>query len=239
MINFENKKILVFDIEVVAFDFESHYDDETKAYLLKYAETDAEKENVIQNLVFNPFTSFVVAIGILDISKNRGCVYVNADKKLSGDIKSSSDEIVYICDDEKSILERFWGFLKSGNYDFIVTFNGREFDCPFLMLRSAILNLKPSINIMRGSDFNFNSYHIDLIKELTFFKHSQGAKRKFNLDFYCRQFGIKSPKADGISGDKVEELYRNNEFKKIADYCIGDVFAEAELFKKWNETLNI
>ena len=239
MINFENKKILAFDIEVVAYDFETHYDEETKAYLLKYADTDAEKESAIQNLVFTPFTSFVVAIGVLDINKNKGCVYFNRDKDVNDLIISDNKDIIYVCDDEKSILNRFWNFLKSGGYDYIVTFNGRDFDCPYLILRSGLLGIKPSVNIMRSNDFNFNSYHIDLIKELTFYRHSAGAKRKFSLDFYCKQFGIKSPKSEGVSGDKVGELYKNKEYQKIADYCIGDVIAEAELFKKWNETLNI
>ncbi len=31
---------------------------------------------------------------------------------------------------------------------------------------------------------------------------------------------------------------KNKEFQKIADYCIGDVIAEAELFKIWKEYLN-
>ena len=239
MINFENKKVLAFDIEVVAFDFESHYDEDTKSYLLKYAETDAEKESVIQNLVFNPFTSFVVAIGVLDVNDNKGCVYINTETGTSEQITSQNDNIVYRAGDEKYIINEFWKLLKNKNYDYYVTFNGREFDCPFLMLRSAILNIKPLINIMKGSEYNFNSYHIDLIKELTFYKHGQGAKRKFNLDFYCKQFNIKSPKSEGVSGDKVSELYKNKEFQKIADYCIGDVIAEAELFKKWNEVLNI
>ena len=99
MIKFENKKILAFDIEVVAYDFETHYDEETKAYLLKYADTDAEKENAIQNLVFTPFTSFVVAIGVLDINKNKGCVYFNRDKDVKDLIISDNKDIIYVCDD--------------------------------------------------------------------------------------------------------------------------------------------
>jgi len=239
MIDFLNKKILAFDIEVAAYDFESHYDEDAKTYLLKYAETDAEKESVIQNLVFNPFTSFTIAIGVLDVHENKGCVYLNTSGQENAEVKSKDANIVYRLGDEQYILNEFWKLLKSKNYDFLITFNGREFDCPYLMLRSAVLGIKPLVNIMRGSEFNFNSYHIDLIKELTFFKHSPGARRKFSLDFYCKQFGIKSPKSGGVSGEIVGELYKNKEFQKIADYCIGDVIAESELFRKWNEVLNI
>ena len=93
---------------------------------------------------------------------------------------------------------------------------------------------------MRGSDFTFKDYHIDLLKDLTFHRHSPtGAIRKFNLDFYCNQLGITSPKSMGVSGDKVGGLFENKEYATLADYCIGDVIAEAELLKVWNEILNI
>jgi predicted transcriptional regulator len=37
----------------------------------------------------------------------------------------------------------------------------------------------------------------------------------------------------------VDELYKNKEYQKIADYCFGDVIATTELFKKWNNILNL
>ena len=121
-----------------------------------------------------------------------------------------------------------------------VTFNGREFDCPFLMLRSLILGIKPSENLMRGSDFTFKDYHVDLMKELTFNRHSPtGARRKFSLDFYCKQLGIESPKVNGVQGDKVKEIYESKQYKILADYCMGDVIATTKLFNKWTELLNI
>ena len=35
----------------------------------------------------------------------------------------------------------------------------------------------------------------DLLDQLTFY----GASRRFSLDFYCRAFGIPSPKAGGVT----------------------------------------
>ena len=240
MFNSGKKNILAFDIEVVAYDYESRYDEETKEYLMKYAVTDAEKENVKSNLVFNPFTSFVVAIGVLDVNKEKGCVYLNTGEATAESIILSKDNICVKCGDEKQVIENFWRIIEAKNYNGFITFNGREFDCPFLMLRSFILGIKPSFNLMSGSDFTFKDYHVDLLKELTFHKHSPyGARRKFSLDFYCKQLGIPSPKAEGISGDKVGELYGNKEYVQLAEYCIGDVIAEVELYKKWYETLNL
>jgi 3'-5' exonuclease len=237
MINYKEERTVVIDIEVAAYDFDSTYDDSQKEYLLKYTSTDEEKAEAIKNLVFNPFTSKIVAIGLLDITKNKGCVYLNADG--STPVTPPEEFLKYICDDEVKILERFWLFLENNNIKYFVTFNGREFDFPFLMLRSFVLGIKPAINLMRESDFNFKKYHIDLLKELTFFKHSpQGAKRKFSLDFYCKRLGIKSSKSAEASGEMVGEMFENGEYQKIADYCYADVVAESELFKRWNELLN-
>ena len=136
-------------------------------------------------------------------------------------------------------MEQFWKIVRAKNYNLFVTFNGREFDCPYLMLKSFELGVRPSYNFMKGSDFNFNEYHIDLLKEFTFHRHSPfGARRKFTLDFYCKRLGIKSPKDDGVKGAMITELFNNKEFKKIADYAAEDVVAEGELFKLWNEYLN-
>lgn len=237
MIDTTQRRILVFDIEVVAYDFEA-LNNETQEYLTRYARTFEERQSAIENMVFTPFTSQIVAIGMLNKTDNVGGVLINTEEKIK--LESNLPNINYYCYDEKSLVEQFWRSLKEKDYNLFVTFNGREFDCPFLMLRSLVLGVKPSRNLMYGSDFSFREYHIDLLKEFTFNKHSPtGARRKFSLDFYCKQLGIESPKSSGISGASVAELYRNREYKQIADYCMGDVFATAKLFDIWNEILNL
>lgn len=237
MIDINKRKVLSFDLEVAAYDFAS-YDEETQTYLTKFVKNDEEKQAAIENLVFNPFTSQLVAIGMLDLNKDKGCVLVNTDEPL--ELQAERENINIICKSEKEILELFWKTIRENGYNLFITFNGREFDCPFIMLRSFILGVEPTKNLMAGSDFNFREYHIDMLKELTFNRHSPtGARRKFSLDFYCKQLGIVSPKENGVKGEMVGELFRNKEYKVIADYCIGDVFATAELFNKWNSILNI
>ncbi len=239
MSNIDSRRILVFDIEVAPYDFFSRYDEDTQDYLLKWANGDEQKEkDIIESLVFSPWTSFLVAIGMLDFNENKGAVLVNTNQEDNIELEKSYENINYICKDEGTILKIFWKTISDKGFNLFVTFNGREFDCPYLMLRSLIQKVRPTRNLMAGSDFNFREYHIDLLKEFTFLKHSPtGARRKFSLDFYCKQLGIESPKSGGITGDMVGELYKNKEYQKIADYCIGDVFAEAELFKIWKEYL--
>ena len=239
MVVISKRKVLVFDLEVVALDYETSYDEETKKYLIKYALGDPAKEKeAIEQLVFTPYTSRIVAIGMLDYHKDVGAVLVNTEN-LEYQFEADDSRVKVFCDSEEKLLEIFWEKVKKNGYNLFVTFNGREFDCPFIMLRSILLGIKPAYNLMAGTDFNFKDYHVDLMKEFTFFKHSPtGARRKFSLDFYFKMFGIKSPKEEGVAGDKVGELYGNKEYKTIADYCMRDVFATAKLFKIWSERMN-
>lgn len=231
------RNILIFDIETVRDVFEELPDD-VQNYLTKYADTDDKKNEIIEAMSFNPLTSKIVAIGMLDYSSNKGCVMVNAENQTEP--LNKYENFKYITGTECEIIKKFWDIVKGRNYNIFVTFNGREFDCPFIMLRSIFYRLKPPINLMLGSDWNFREYHIDLLKGFTFFTHSgRGARRKFSLDFYCQKFGIKSPKCDGITGDMVNKLYLEKKYQEIADYCIADVIAECELFKFWNEYFNI
>ena len=50
--------------------------------------------------------------------------------------------------------------------------------------------------------------HCDLAEQFTFYSVSgrDGAARRFNLDFYCKAFGIDSPKAHGVTGLDVKTL---------------------------------
>jgi len=99
------------------------------------------------------------------------------------------------------------------------------------MLRSAILEIKPTRNLM---PYRYDSaVHCDLLEQLTYY----GAFRKFNLDFYCKSFGIESPKSHGITGLDLGGLFQQKRFREIADYCWGDLKATAELFRRWEKYL--
>ena len=144
---------------------------------------------------------------------------------------SVDGKVEFLSGDERQLLERFWDNVQ--HYDQFITFNGRSFDCPFVMLRSAILGVEATRNLMT---YRYDSkIHCDLLEQLTFYS----ATRKFNLDFYCKAFGIKSPKAEGITGLDLAPLFHEGKFKEIAQYCLGDVQATAELFRRWDKYLNI
>jgi hypothetical protein len=68
-------------------------------------------------------------------------------------------------------------------------------------------------------------------------KKGDGAARRFNLDFYCKSFGIESPKSHGVTGMDVNTLMAEKRFREIAEYCLRDVKATVELYKIWKDRL--
>ena len=120
----------------------------------------------------------------------------------------------------------------------IVTFNGRGFDVPFIYLRSALLNVPISKKNWLGYRYATEP-HCDLAEQFTFYSVSgrDGAARRFNLDFYCKAFGIESPKSAGVTGMDVKDLMTAGKFREIAEYCLRDVRATVELYKIWQERL--
>ena len=78
--------------------------------------------------------------------------------------------------------------------------------------------------------------HLDLLDRLTFFG---AVRRKGGLHMWCRAFGIKSPKSEGVSGEDVAQLFKDKEYMKIAEYCFDDVLATEKLYEYWEKYINI
>jgi DNA polymerase elongation subunit (family B) len=228
---------IVIDIETCAYPFDS-LSESQKEYLLRYAdkETNYEKKEAMTNDAIRytslyPYTAKCIAIGIFDIEKEKSYVYYESDSTWGEEEWKSEDESVHYKGlSEKEMLESFWRVVVAA--DQIITFNGRNFDVPFLMIRSAMLKVNVTKNLLSN---RFGHEHIDLLEKLTFY----GISRKFNLDFYCNAFRIESPKTAKVSGMEVKNLYEAGRIKDIAVYCSKDVYATYQLFKIWDEYLNI
>jgi 3'-5' exonuclease len=229
----QNLRQIIFDIETCSFPFES-LSESQQEYLLRYAEkeTDEElkiqrKDDAVRYLSLYPFTAKIVAIGIYDILKEKSYVYYENEKE--EEWINEEKNIHYKGLNEIEMLESFWRIIEIA--DQIITFNGRNFDAPFLMMRSAISKIKPCKNIV-AKRFD-STFHIDLLEQFTYY----GLTRKFNLDFYCHAFGVKSPKSKEISGMEVKNLYGAGRVKDIAVYCGEDISATYQLYKIWEAYL--
>jgi DNA polymerase III epsilon subunit-like protein len=219
---------VVFDIETVAFPLDA-FDQVQQDYLLRFANDEKERAEALQKLSLFPITAQIIVIGMLNPDTNRGKVLFQS--QTHNDFTSEDGLVRFVTGTEEDLLRQFWKDI--GYYDQYITFNGRSFDCPFLMLRSAIKRIPPSRNLM---PYRFDpSIHCDLLEQFTFY----GTLRKFSLDFYCKTFGVESPKSHGITGLDLGKLYLEGRCEEIARYCLGDLRATAELFRIWNQHLNI
>ena len=234
---------LIFDIETVGEDFDT-LDELTKFNLTRWirreAADDENKYNVMladikEGLGFSPLTGQIAAIGVFDTLKNQGVVYYQAPAVNSEETRE--ENFTFKPRTEKEMLENFWQGAKA--YREFVSFNGRSFDVPFIITRSAVHEIKPAVNLMSNRYLNSQrgaARHIDLFDQLSFYG---AVRRRGSLHLYCRAFNIKSPKAGGITGDDVNRLFQEKKYLEIAQYNSWDLIATWELYKIWNEYFNI
>ena len=164
---------VVFDIETAGHPWDS-LDDAQKTYLRKNAKSDEEKERLPETLSLWPLTGKIITIAMLNAETGQGRIwYEKADGR--AEETSADGRFQFIGDAETVFLAEFWKAMR--RFQRFVTFNGRGFDGPFLMLRSAALGLRVTRNLV-GYRYALKP-HTDLLEAITFF----GASRKWNLDF--------------------------------------------------------
>ena len=232
---------IIFDIETSALPLET-FDEAQQEYLFREAEKlvegperDTKRAEIRQQFNLWPFTAQVVCVAMLNADTQRGQVLFLAEDFEDAGAEAGPVEFMP-CADEFELLTAFWDVAK--HYDNVVTFNGRGFDVPFIYLRSALLNAPITKKNWLGYRFATEP-HCDLAEQFTFYNVSgrEGAARRFNLDFYCKAFGIESPKSHGVTGMDVNTLMAEGKFRDIAEYCLRDVRATVELYRIWKERL--
>ncbi len=232
---------LIFDIETVGEDFDT-LDDTTQDVLTRWIKRETESgENYAAALAdlkngmgFSPLTGQIVAIGIYDGEREKGAVYFQASRD-GKEKKFEEGQCRFEVMTEQEMLARFWEIVEK--YETFVTFNGRQFDVPFLMVRSAIHGIRPTKNLLANRYLNYqpgHARHIDLLDQLSFY----GAlRKKGSLHLWCRAFGIESPKSQGIDGDDVKALFESGRSADIARYNARDLRATYELYRKYADFL--
>ena len=232
---------LVFDIETSALP-SSQLDEAQQEYLFREADRLPDEQarltrraEILQQFNLWPFTARVVCVAMLNADTGRGQVLFLAENAESEAGEGAPVKFI-ACPGEGEVLARFWEVAQ--HYEQVVTFNGRGFDVPFLYLRSAILDAPISRKDWLGYRFQTEP-HCDLAEQFSFYGVSgrDGAARRFNLDFYCKAFGVDSPKSHGVTGLDVNRLLAEGRHREIAEYCLRDVEATLKLYTIWKERL--
>jgi predicted PolB exonuclease-like 3'-5' exonuclease len=229
-LDIDTMKKLVIDIETVGIPWEEH-DPYVREYLIKGL-SDGDAEEAKRSGGLSPFRGRIIAIGVINIDDGRSCALYEVPGQEDVRVEKAGLR-TYISGTEKQILEKFWDWFESDSR--FITFNGRQFDGPFLMIRSAIHGLTPKRDLV-GMRYELHP-NCDLREVLNFFGTPNPRQYKFNLDLACKAFGVETSKGEGLDGRSVETWYRAGRHREIAEYCMDDVRATAELYEKLAATL--
>ena len=217
----EFKDILFLDIETVAMTGEHNQLSERfktqwarKASFLKRQESQNDEDLFHERAgIYAEFGKIIViAIG----------KYVDNGNGTSG-LKTK----YFANDDEKTLLLEFKAMLdKADPNTKLCAHNGKEFDFPFLSRRMLVNGIiLPSLLNLSGKK-SWEVPHLDTMEMWKFGDY----KHYTSLDLLLALFNIPSSKGL-MDGSKVNEVYYHEKnLKKIAEYCVNDVVAIAQLF---------
>lgn len=138
--------------------------------------------------------------------------------------------------DENALLTTFQRLLNEKFHQgyCLCAHNGKEFDYPYLCRRMLVNGISlPELLKIEGKK-PWEIPHLDTLEMWKF-----GDRKSFtSLQLLTALFGIPSPK-DDIDGSMVNEVYyQSNDLERIARYCMNDVVATAQLYRKlYNEPL--
>jgi DNA polymerase elongation subunit (family B) len=213
---------LVFDIETVGVSWDT-LNPAVQESLLRAAHTEEERQEVRDSLGLFPVTAQIVCVALYSPEQDHAAVYFQTP---GGGVDVLREEkAVFVPCSERDLLLHFWE--AAGRARQLITFNGRGFDCPFLLVRSAANHVRPTVDLMPN---RYSPQHVDLMDQLTWF----GAfRRRFSLDVWCDALGIDQPKRE-VHGRDVPDLYEAREYLRIARYCLGDTMATSQLYDLWS-----
>jgi len=133
---------------------------------------------------------------------------------------------------EEEIIRDFFKYIDTKKPK-LISFNGRNFDLPMLMIRALKYNFSiPAYFDNTNKWENYRSrysenFHIDLIEVLG----SYGAVKGLKLDVVASMAGL--PGKFDVHGDEVYKLYFDGELKAIEEYCESDVLNTYWLWLKY------
>jgi DNA polymerase elongation subunit (family B) len=219
---------IAFDIEVAGFHWDE-VDEITRGYLLQRAKNEEDRAATPDRTALFPGLGKIIAIGMWNLERDRGLCLLEGRSAEQQEWKRVANSDV-VRGSEKELLERFWEILERKRPR-LISFNGRYYDGPILMIRSAQLGIQPSQNLC-GNRFNLST-HVDLTEVLSF--HGTW-REQYKLDYWCHRFDIESPKGS-IDGSQVARAYREGRIEEIGEYCLRDTRATGELYRRMENTL--
>ena len=213
------KELLTFDIETIpqssmSVAQQEEFDKRIIQFLRrkfgdKESYTDSERLEVRGiTMATTPYLGEIVCIGLHKVT-------------------NSEEGSIALIGSEIEILKSFWRNLDGWKGTFI-SFNGLDFDVPFIIKRSMHLGILPTNNDFLDLKRFSRWPHFDVKAVIgDFDKFATG-----NLDLICDFVGVDSPKHGDIKADGVEDAFYAGKINLIAEYCLRDVVATYQVYEK-------
>jgi len=139
--------------------------------------------------------------------------------------------------DEKAVLAQFYDSIAGAagikthdrGVDRACNFIGHNmtgFDLRFIWQRSVIHGLR------RPAVIPFNVKPWDERLKDTMLMWNPDRDKKISLDKLCKVLGVKSSKSGDIDGSKIAQAWADGRHQEIADYCMADVVATRECYRR-------
>lgn len=175
----------------------------------------------------DPWTGAVVCVAMLDPHSQLGrCLYVGDDAVVP--IRAGWRFEAYAT--ERDLLLALWATLDRHPDTRVVGFNSRNFDGAYLFVRSFVLDVECTMNLV---PYRYSTKeHLDLYDVLGVW----GARGAPGLDAVCGLVGIPTPKKH-LDGSQVQAAWDAGRIAEIAQYCAEDVVATTEIFHRWERTV--
>lgn len=133
---------------------------------------------------------------------------------------------------EQVMLREFWDLMANFNpsRDLIVGHNIMEFDLKFIIKRSIINRVRPTVRL------SFAKYRSQPIFDTMCEWECWGFPGKIGLDKLAHVLSLKTSKTDEVNGGLVAPLFEAGRHQEIRDYCLADVRLTREIFKRMTFT---
>lgn len=201
-------------------------------------------ETVPLDLSDNVFSEYFASRGKLNIY-----AHPLISKIIHIGLKVRDETKHFFNEDENKLIEHLWSFLndrnlldglkrnKYGDFDGnpaiepaqLVTFNGDEFDIPFILFKSSIYKIPIydlNLSVYPYRDLR-KSNHFDCLR----FISGPSIEKKIKLEIACKLLDIKFESC-GVTGKSIKSLYQKGDFESIKIKNEEDLELTGKLYKK-------
>jgi predicted PolB exonuclease-like 3'-5' exonuclease len=216
---------LVFDIETVPDTTIRALPPTIAQAVTRAAERQDGEDGKVMSL--SPWFGKIVSLAFADASRPADDMPVTVlavpPPQVQGEVQREVPAHVRLMS-EKELLQCFWTLAEHA--DVVVTYNGRNFDVPYVVVRSLVHGI-PARKDLLSNPWGLRP-HLDLYRVLTNGSNSLGPS---SLDVVCWSLGLTSPKGS-MDGSMVAPTYARGDIVTIAEYNAGDVRATAEVYRR-------